>query len=146
VIDAPDRPLPEDRLAEEDAAWTKSWRDELLAKGWKALAKVEENTGTPYYAVLRYRSEHPDDRSQDIAAALNAAGNGQPKKPLTSASVRVLIHRAREMLADQVLDLVRDSLDNASLDECEQELIDLNLLEYCRPALERRRGESANEE
>jgi RNA polymerase sigma-70 factor (ECF subfamily) len=145
VGDAPDRPLPEDRLAEEDAAWTKSWRDELLVKGWKALAKVEEDTGTPYYAVLHYRSEHPDDRSQDIASALNAANDGKLKKPLTSASVRVLMHRARELLADQVLDLVHESLDNASLDECEQELIDLNLLEYCRPALERRRGEPATE-
>ncbi len=95
VGDAPDRPLPEDRLAEEDAAWTRSWRDELLAKGWKALAEVEKNTGTPYYTVLRYRSEHPYDRSQDIAAALDGKVNeGKAKKPLTSTSVRVLIHRA----------------------------------------------------
>jgi RNA polymerase sigma-70 factor (ECF subfamily) len=145
VGDAPDRPLPEDRLAEEDAAWTRSWREELLAKGWAALAKVEQSTGTPYYAVLRYRRDHPDDRSQDIAAALNAANDGKVKKPLNSTSVRVLIHRARELLADQVLDLVLDSLDNASLDECEEELIDLNLLEYCRPALQRRRGETPEE-
>jgi RNA polymerase sigma-70 factor (ECF subfamily) len=145
IGDAPDRPLPDDRLAEEDAAWTKSWRDELLAKGWKALAEVEKNTGTPYYAVLRYRSEHPEDRSQDIAAALNTANDGKMKKTLNSTSVRVLIHRARELLADQVLDLVQESLDNASLDECEQELIDLNLLEYCRPALERRRGKTPDE-
>jgi RNA polymerase sigma-70 factor (ECF subfamily) len=136
--DAPDRPPPEDRLAEEDAAWTRSWREELLAKGWAALSKVEQSTGTPYYTVLRYRSEHPDDRSQDIAAALN----GKVKKPLNSTSVRVLIHRGRELLADQVLDLVLDSIDNASLEECEQELIDLNLLEYCKPALQRRRGEA----
>jgi RNA polymerase sigma-70 factor (ECF subfamily) len=138
VDDAPDRPMPEDRLAEEDAAWTRSWREELLAKGWAALAKVEQSTGTPYYTVLRYRSEHPDDRSQDIAEALD----GKVKKQLTSSSVRVLIHRAREVLADQVLDLVLDSIDNASLEECEQELIDLNLLEYCKPALQRRRGET----
>ncbi len=146
VGDAPDRPLPEDRLAEEDAAWTRSWREELLAKGWTALAKVEQSSGTPYYTVLRYRSEHPDERSQDIAAALDGKVNeGKAKKPLTSTSVRVLIHRARELLADQVLDLVLESLDNASLDECEQELIDLNLLEYCKPALLRRRGETPNE-
>ncbi len=151
VGDAPDRPLPDDRLAEEDAAWTKSWRDELLAKGWAALAKVEQSSGTPYYTVLRYRSEHPDERSQDIAAALNGKANegtvngGKAKKPLTSTSVRVLIHRARELLADQVLELVHESLDNASLDECEQELIDLNLLEYCKPALQRRRGETPEE-
>ena len=97
VGDAPDRPLPEDRLAEEDAAWTRSWRDELLAKGWAALAKVEQTSGTPYYTVLRYRSEHPDERSQDIASALNGKVNdGKAKKPLNSTSVRVLIHRARE--------------------------------------------------
>ncbi len=42
---------------------------------------------------------------------------------------------------EQVLDLVLGSLDNASLDEAEEELIELNLLEYCRPALQRRRGE-----
>ena len=41
-----------------------------------------------------------------------------------------------------MLDLVFDSIDNASLEECEQELIDLNLLEYCRSALQRRRGET----
>ena len=34
-----------------------------------------------------------------------------------------------------MLDLVLDSINSASLDECEQELIDLNLLEYCRSAL-----------
>jgi hypothetical protein len=45
------------------------------------------------------------------------------------------------MLAEEVLDLVLNSLDSASLEECEEELIDLNLLEYCRSALQRRRGE-----
>ena len=137
--DTPDRPFCEDRLAEEDRAWTRSWREELLAKGWAALAQTEQSTGTPYYTVLRFRSEHPDLRSQEIADQLN----GKVGKKLGSSSVRVLIHRARELLAEQVLDLVLDSIDNASLDECEQELIDLNLLEYCRSALQRRRGETA---
>ena len=138
--DTPDRPFCEDRLAEEDRAWTRSWREELLAKGWSALAKIEQSTGTPYYTVLRFRSEHPELRSQEIADQLN----GKVAKKLGSSSVRVLIHRAREMLAEQVLDLVLDSIDNASLEECEEELIDLNLLEYCRSALQRRRGEPAD--
>ena len=138
--DTPDRPFCEDRLAEEDRAWTRSWREELLAKGWSALAKIEQSTGTPYYTVLHFRSEHPDLRSQEIAEQLN----GKVAKKLGSSSVRVMIHRAREMLAEQVLDLVLDSIDSASLEECEQELIDLNLLEYCRSALQRRRGEPAD--
>ncbi len=150
--DTPDRPFCEDRLAEEDRAWTRSWREELLAKGWAGLAKIEQSTGTPYYTVLRFRSEHPELRSQEIADQLNArvvaresGGQVQEKvaKQLGSSSVRVLIHRAREMLAEQVLDFVFDSIDSASLEECEQELIDLNLLEYCRSALQRRRGEPA---
>ncbi len=138
LIETPDRPFCEDRLAEEDRAWTRSWREELLAKGWAALAKSEEETGTPYYTVLRFRSEHPESRSQEIAEQLS----GKVGKKLGSSSVRVLIHRARELLAEEVLVLVLDSLDTDSLDECEQELIDLNLLEYCRSALQRRKGEA----
>ncbi len=134
--DTPDRLFCEDSLAEEDRAWTQSWREELLAKGWAALAQTEQATGTPYYTVLRFRSEHPELRSQEIADQLNT----KVTKKLGSSSVRVLIHRAREFLAEQLLDLVLDSIDNASLEECEQELIDLNLLEYCRLALQRRRG------
>ena len=135
--DTPDRPFGEDRLAEEDRAWTRSWREEILAKGWSALAKTEQLTGTPYYTVLHFRSEHPELRSQEIADQLH----GKVAKQLGSSSVRVLLHRARELLAEQLLDLVLDSIDNASLEECEEELIDLNLLEYCRSALQRRRGE-----
>ncbi|MGA2258986.1 MAG: sigma factor, partial [Thermoguttaceae bacterium] len=37
--ETPDRPFCEDRLAEEERAWTRSWREELLATGWSALAK-----------------------------------------------------------------------------------------------------------
>src|SRR4029077_4008194 len=66
--DAPDRPMCEDRLAEEDAAWTRSWREEILSKGWAELSRVEQSSGTPCYSVLRLRSEQPDLRSEDIAA------------------------------------------------------------------------------
>jgi len=151
--ETPDRPFCEDRLAEEERAWTRSWREELLAKGWSALAKTEQSTGTPYCTVLRFRSEHPELRSQEIADQLNAKVAAEETadplpakvaKKLGSSSVRVLIHRAREMLAEAVLDLVLDSIDSASLEECEQELIDLNLLEYCRSALQRRRGEPSD--
>jgi hypothetical protein len=39
-----------------------------------------------------------------------------------------------------LLDEVTESLANGSLDDAEQELIDLELHDYCRPALEKRRG------
>ena len=52
---------------------------------------------------------------------------------------------ARELFAELLLDEVAESLASGSLDEAEQELIDLELHEYCRPALEKRRETSASE-
>ena len=136
VVDPADRPAAAGRLEAEDQAFARSWREELLAKGWAALAETQRTTGTPYYAVLHFRSEHPDLHSPEIAVEVSK----KLGQPLTAASVRVLIHRGREMLAEQLLDLVLDSLDGASLDEAEEELIELDLLTYCRSALEHRRG------
>ena len=52
----------------------------------------------------------------------------------------MLLHRAREKFADLLLDEVLNSLAEGSLPEVEEELIELDLLEYCRPALEKRRA------
>ena len=60
-------------------------------------------------------------------------------KPINAGAVRVSLHRAREVFGDLLLAEVAESLVDASLDDVEQELIELVLLEYCRPALERRR-------
>jgi hypothetical protein len=43
------------------------------------------------------------------------------------------------MFADRLLDAVMGSLEEPSLDEAEQELMELGLLDYCRTALMRRR-------
>ena len=61
-------------------------REELLAKGWAEVAETQRTSGTPYYAVLRFRSEHPDLRSPEIAEEVGK----QLGKSLTSASIRVL--------------------------------------------------------
>ena len=55
-----------------------------------------------------------------------------------AGGVRQTLHRARERFADLLLDEVIQSLDHPDAERLEQELIDLALLEYCRPALERR--------
>jgi hypothetical protein len=59
-------------------------------------------------------------------------------KPLTAAGVRQTLHRAREKFADFLLDEVTHSLREPTSDQLEEELIIVGLLEYCRPALERR--------
>jgi len=131
-------PVEDDKSLEDDALFRTSWRDELLARCWQKLAEDEQQSGKPHHTVLRFRVDHPDLHSPELAAGLSDTLG----KPINAGAVRVLLHRAREAFAELLLDEVTQSLDDQSLDEAEQELIDLDLLEYCRPALERRREKS----
>jgi RNA polymerase sigma-70 factor (ECF subfamily) len=126
-----------DELADNDAVFQASWRDELLARCWQRLSEEEARTGKPYHTVLRYRVDHADLHSPELAAGLSEILG----KPVNAGAARVLLHRAREAFAELMLDEVMQSLADDSLDAAEEELIELNLLEYCRPALDRRRGE-----
>jgi RNA polymerase sigma-70 factor (ECF subfamily) len=119
----------------DDAIFRTSWREELLARCWAKLADDESQTGKPYCTVLRYRVEHPDERSSDLAAGLSKKFG----KPINAGAVRVLLHRARDAFAELLLDDVLDSLEDGTLEDAEEELIELDLLEYCRPAIDRRR-------
>jgi hypothetical protein len=49
-----------------------------------------------------------------------------------------MLHRSRDEFAQLLLQEVADTLDDPTRFDTEQELIELELLEYCRPALERR--------
>ena len=120
----------------DDAAFRTSWRDELLARCWQKLSEEESQSGKPHHMVLRYRVDHPDLRSPELAEGLSE----KLGKPINAGAARVLLHRARDAFAELLLDEVIDSLADESLDDAEEELIELDLLEYCRPALDRRRG------
>ncbi len=125
---------PKEGTLEADREFIASWRDELLARAWDGLEQVQQETGQPYHAVLRFRAENPDLKSDQMATQLGE----RLGKPLTSAGVRQTLHRAREKFADLLLDEVARSVETTRTDAIEQELIDLNLLTYCQSALERR--------
>jgi RNA polymerase sigma factor (sigma-70 family) len=118
-----------------DERFVQDWREALLARAWEALARVEEETGQPFHTLLRFRAEHPEVRSAQMAEQLSA----RLGKPLTAAGVRQTLHRARDRYADLLLDEVARSLERPGPEELADELVELNLLTYCRPALERRR-------
>lgn len=124
--------------SDPDQEFLASWRDELLNRAWKALARIEQQTGQPFHTVLHFRAAHVEMRSGEIAQQLV----GLMGKPLTADWVRQTLHRARDKFADLLLAEVLHTLDTPTAEELEQELIDLGLLEYCRPALERFRGRS----
>src|SRR5262249_11868623 len=96
-------PLPDDGAAlaahldnsDYDRSFVESWCDELLARAWAALAEIQAETGQPYYAVLRFRADHPEMHSPELAAQLAA----QLGRVFTAAGVRQVLHRARERFA-----------------------------------------------
>ena len=119
--------------SEQDALFLASWRDELLGRSWSALQEAEQ-AGQPYFTVLRYRADHPDASSQEMAERLSQ----ELGRPLTAAGVRQTLHRARERFADLLLEEIAQALTDPTDEAIEAELIELSLLEHCRPALERR--------
>src|SRR3954467_11748991 len=56
---------------EDDSLFRTSWRDELLARCWQKLEADEHESGKPYHSVLRFRVDHPDLRSPELAASLS---------------------------------------------------------------------------
>jgi RNA polymerase sigma-70 factor (ECF subfamily) len=126
--------LAQDEQAAAEQAFRDSWRQELLARAWQALQSVQQEEGKPYYDVLRFRVDHPDMPSPQMAEQLSV----RLGRPLTAAGVRQLLHRARERFADLLLEVARLSLQGASHTDLEEELAELNLLKYCEGALQRR--------
>ena len=54
--------------------------------------------------------------------------------------MRQTLHRAREKFAAILLDKISQTLRDPTIGDVEQELIDIGMIEYCRPALEQMRG------
>jgi RNA polymerase sigma-70 factor (ECF subfamily) len=122
-------PLP----PEADIAFQESWREEVLNRTWLALEQLERQTGNRHYIVLRLRMDQPNLSSAELTEELTR----RLGKPITVGSVRTLLSRARDSFADLLLQEVKDSLENPSLERLREELSDLKLLSYCEEALKR---------
>lgn len=127
-------PVMEGEEDESDQSFEQSWRDELLKRAWDGLPNTEKDPKKPLFHALKLRVAEPDAATTQIAGQLSK----ELDKPITPANMRVMIFRAREKFADILLDEVMQTLKSPTRESLEQELIDLKLLEYCRPALERR--------
>src|SRR5262249_50870300 len=122
-------------VSEQD--FRESWRQELLARTWKALEAAQQQTGQPFYEVLRFRVEHPDMPSVQAAEML-AARLGQS---LNASTMRQLQQLAREQFAELLMEETRRSL-RAAGERLEEEPVELNLLKYCQ---ERMKGRAPGE-
>jgi DNA-directed RNA polymerase specialized sigma24 family protein len=132
------RPLPRDEPAspvpvvpETEVDFLESWRAELLDRTWKALAAAQPM----YHAVLLFRVENPDVPSPRMAEELGAR-LGTSLRP---DQVRKALERSHARFAELLIDEVAITLGNPTRDELAEELREVELLRYCRSALERRR-------
>jgi RNA polymerase sigma-70 factor (ECF subfamily) len=126
-----------EQSAEADEQFRTSWRDELLARAWATLAQAEREGGQPYHTLLRFRADRTHATAAEMAAYVTS--QVRPEEPITETGVRKMLQRARAQFAEALLDDVAHSLGHPASDVLEQELIDLDLLPYCRDAIARRK-------
>jgi len=121
-----DAQAPASKTDEAEQAFVQSWRDELLARSWEALAQAHAG----YFTVLHHRAAHADAAIEEMIVELSA----QLGKKLTADAIRQTLHRARAMFAEILLAEVAQSLREPTQEAVERELAELNLLTYCQPA------------
>lgn len=130
-----DTPEPADPAsADFENDFKASWRQELMSRAWSGL-KALEAKGKPYHAVLQERVKQPTMPSHQLAKILTE----RLGRPVDDGWVRQCLLRARARFVDILVDEVAASLPEPTLDACEEELADLDLLHYCAPAIQRRR-------
>jgi RNA polymerase sigma-70 factor (ECF subfamily) len=148
------RPPPRNRTAPRDAGgrppqhevtdqtFVQGWRAEMLGQAWRALARFQEQGRYPYQTILRLRTDLPKAHSAELARLASA----RLGKPISEAAFRQLLRRAREKFADLLVAEVARTLPTTDADAVEEELIELDLLCYCRRSVARLREASVPEQ
>jgi RNA polymerase sigma-70 factor (ECF subfamily) len=121
--------------AEADEAFLERWREELLARAWEALRQADGEGGQHLYAVLRFRTDHPELRSPVMAERLAPLLG----KAVSADWVRKRLQLARERYTDLLVKEVAGSLADPTEDAVAEEVAAVGLLAHCKAALERRR-------
>jgi RNA polymerase sigma-70 factor (ECF subfamily) len=134
AADVAERPRAQAALADhsgEEAQYNQCWRETLLERTWQAL----EAFNPAYHAALTLRVAHPEMTSAEMADRISR----QLNKPTNAAAARKSVERGHAKFADLLLDEVAATLEDTGPDEIEAELRELDLLRYCKSALDRRR-------
>lgn len=123
-------PSPDTADVSGSVSFEECLRDDLMDQTWSALERVNPN----YYAALVLRVENPDFSSREMAEQLSTKLTTE----VTSDWVRKTIQRAREKFAELLVEQTETMFECSSEEELRGELTELNLLAYCRSAVERR--------
>ena len=123
--------VEDDGLGRFEQQFLQSWRNDLLDRAWNAVQETETRTGQPHHTVLRIRVDSPGLTSKGWAERLSAAVGHR----VTAGAFRQALQRARRAFTAHLIHEVAASLDDPTQASIEEELAELQLLEYCRPYL-----------
>jgi RNA polymerase sigma factor (sigma-70 family) len=124
-------------MADFDQEFIESWRKDLLERAWTSLADLQKSSGQPYHTVLRSKVDNPDLPSHKLADKLSVS----LKRPITAGALRQALARSRRKFVGYLITEVHASLDQPTQEDLEEELIDLNLIHYCRPFMKHSDGQ-----
>lgn len=124
-------PGPDETVAAEEA-WVAEWRACLLDRALERLASAERRGRETYvHTVLVIQRDYSNEDSTALAARLSSLVG----RPISASAYRKQLSRARRELARQIIDEVKQTLDEASAERIVEELCDLRLMELVRDFL-----------
>ncbi len=130
------RPVGDEFDSAADREFLEIWKRDFLVRAWEYLDDVERHhPRRPYSTILRMKIQN-SLRSAEIARRLSVSMG----RDLSEQWVRRKILDARNKLEAFLFDEVRATLDQPSLDEIEDELINLGLHALCKRELTKRRA------
>ena len=112
--------------------WLGAWRRRVLDLAWAALKQDERRRPSNVaYTVLRLRTDHPEDTSQQLANRLSE----NTGKTFRADAVRQKLRRARLQFVDLLISELARGLNDPSPERIEDELIALGLMDLLRDLL-----------
>jgi RNA polymerase sigma-70 factor (ECF subfamily) len=132
TVDVDPAGIPAEPEADDEDRWLAQWRTSVLDLAWKALEEQDRSRpGSASYALLRLRTEHPDDSSEQLAARFSRAAG----RTVRADAVRQKLRRARLQFADLLIEEISKGLHDPSPEKIEDELVALGLIDLVRDLL-----------
>jgi RNA polymerase sigma factor (sigma-70 family) len=118
-----------DREPAAEQEWTSEWRSCLLERSWQALElQQQQKPGSIFYTVLRQYTDDLDADSETHAARLSQ----RLGRRVRADAFRQQLSRARKQFATLLVAEVRQTLQNPTDEDVDEELGALELLSYIR--------------
>ena len=120
-----------DAADDANQRWLQQWRQCLLDRVWQALDHHQRHAPDNLsYTVLRLIVDFPEEDSASLAArASQIAG-----RLVRASAFRKHLSRARRTFTQLLVDEVAKTLERPTPDTIEEELIEIGLMPYLRPA------------